>query len=130
VEEDLELLAEELLDDALLAETAATEDLELLASELLDDALLAETAATEDLELLYVVAAAEDELFTDALLADTAATEDLELETLDADDAAATDDELATATALLDAASPPVGVSPALTRPVLSVNAFGHVTCL
>jgi len=52
-EEDLELLAEELLDDAVLAETAAEEDLELLTEELLDDALLAETAAAEeDLEML------------------------------------------------------------------------------
>jgi len=63
-------------------------------------------------------------------LDDAAAAEELDALTLDADDAAATDDELATGAALLDAESPPVGVSPALTHPVLSVNAFGHVTCL
>ena len=46
------------------------------------------------------------------------------------DEAGATADDGAGASDGFGESSPPVGVSPSRTQPVLSVSALGHVTCL
>lgn len=85
------------------------------------------TGAASELEL-----AGAEYVGAEATLEDEtgAAEDELDVEAAAEEETAAIEEVEAAAAVVLLVSSPPVGVSPARTQPVLSVRTFGQVTCL